>query len=86
MAEVKEGEIVSKSPVPKKKEEKKPMGFPQAIQAVMDKKKVTRREWDDNRIYGFLNGEILSLHKEDNKNYQWIVSEGDMMAGDWIIL
>lgn len=84
MNEVKEGEIVSRSPLPKKKPE--PMSFPQAIQAVMDKKKITRREWADSRIYGFLNGEVLSLHKEDDKNYQWIVSEGDLMAGDWMVL
>lgn len=58
------------------------MNFPQAIKIVINGHKITRAEWNAD-IYGFLNGGILSLHKEDDKNYQWIVNDGDLMAEDW---
>jgi len=60
--------------------------FPEAIKAIMRGKKVTRFEWDDTKLYGFLNKDTLSLHKADGNNYQWIVTDGDLFAKDWMIV
>lgn len=79
------------SPIPIKNTEVVPttpstLSFPEAIQEVIDGKKITRLEWKDAGTYGFLNGDILSLHKNsDEKNYQWIVSDGDLMGKDWVL-
>jgi type IV secretory pathway TrbF-like protein len=62
------------------------MDFPQAIREVINGKKITRDAWKNPLIYGFLNGDILSLHKEDDKNYQWIVNDGDLLAEDWFVI
>ena len=62
------------------------MSFPDAIKEVINGKKITRSEWKNPTIYGFLNGDVLSLHKEDGKNYQWIINDGDVLAEDWFII
>jgi hypothetical protein len=62
------------------------LSFPQAIEAVIIGKKIHKLEWKDRGIYGFLNNQILSLHKEDGKNYQWILNDGDLLGDDWIVL
>lgn len=62
------------------------INFPDAIRAIIAGKKITKVEWNDKDIYGFLNGQFLSLHKKDGKNYQWIVSDGDLLGIDYIIL
>lgn len=66
--------------------------FFDAITFVMDDKRITRKEWNNPEIYGHLgfdsqyNCTILQLHKEDGKNYQWIISESDMLGDDYIVL
>ena len=60
--------------------------FPAAMQAVKDGKKVHKLEWQNQEFYGFMNENILSLHKPDGKNYQWIVNDGDVMGEDYIVL
>jgi len=78
---------VSQSPSPQQVAEAiKLMDFPQAIREVINGKKITRSAWVNPQIYGFLNGDVLSLHKEDNKNYQWIVNDGDLLAEDWFVV
>lgn len=62
------------------------MSFPEAMQAVIDHKKVTKMEWGNSSIYGELKDGILQLHKDDGSFYSWIVSEGDLMGLDWICL
>lgn len=85
-----EKEQKSVSPTPQKeeivKEAKVLMTFPGAMVEIIAGNKVSRFEWEDDKTYGFLNGEFLSLHKEDGKNYQWIVSDGDLKAEDWFII
>ena len=73
------------SPKPQKKVSVKTMDFPEAIKQIILKKKVTRLEWKDKNIYGFLNGDLLSIHTEDGKNQQWIINDGDMLGTDWIL-
>lgn len=73
------------SPVPQIVGSEHSMSFPDAISQIIEGKKVTRLEWN-NGEYGFLNGDTLSLHKEDDVNYQWIVKDGDLLAKDWVII
>ncbi len=64
----------------------KKMNFSTAIREVIDGKKITRLEWKDKNIYGFLKDGYLSLHKIDDKIYQWVVSDGDLLGNDWIVV
>lgn len=65
---------------------KKKLSFSEAIVEIIKGKKITKSEWNNKKIYGFLNRDILSLHKTDNKNYQWVVRSGDLLGKDWIAL
>lgn len=62
------------------------MKFTEAMQAIIDGKRVTKREWANDDIYGILKDGFLMLHKADDKFYQWIVSEGDLTGEDWKVL
>ena len=64
------------------------MDFPSAIQEIIQGKKITKLEWGNKKVYGFLNPNtnFLSLHKEDGKDYQWIISDGDLLGNDWIVI
>ena len=75
----------SQSPTPVKVESVE-MNFSDAIKEVSLGKKITKLEWNNKDVYGFLNDNILSLHKEDGKNYQWIVNDGDLMGDDWLVI
>ena len=76
------------SPNPKETSQlsKTKMDFTEAIKQIIDGKKVHKLEWENKEYYGFLNGEILSLHKPDGKNYKWIISIGDLSGIDYIVL
>ena len=64
----------------------KEMDFPDALRQVKLGKKITKLEWGDKDIYGFMNDNILSLHKTDGVNYKWIINDGDLMGEDWITI
>lgn len=61
------------------------MSFYSALRAIVDDKKVTRMEWSSQDIFGFLNDGILTLSKKGVLHH-WIVSDGDILATDWIIV
>jgi hypothetical protein len=71
---------------PSSKPQARSLDFPEAIRELRDGRRITRSEWGDVEIYGHLNGEFLSLHKADGKNYKWIVNDGDLLANDWKVL
>ena len=75
----------TKSPVPGRVIVMGEMDFSEAIGKVIDGQKISRVEWADRECYGFMNQEVLSLHK-DGKNYQWIISDGDLQGKDWIVI
>ena len=88
-------EDLSQSPLPTKIEVKdaevreSEVGgdFPWAMEMVLAERKVTRKDWEDKEAYGYLNDGFLMIKKtDDKKDYQWIVSEADMKAEDWIIV
>lgn len=55
------------------------------MQAVINGKRVTRLEWESTEDYGLLKDGFLTIHTK-GAFHQWIVSEADMIAEDWIIL
>ncbi len=61
------------------------MSFPVAIQAIKGGKKVRRQEWLDKEEYCLLQNNFLQIHR-DGKFHNWIVSEGDILAIDWVIV
>ena len=75
--------IQTQSPLPPKSPT---LDFPTAIQAVTEGKKTTKLEWGNPEFYGVLKDGLLMLHKPDGNFYQWIVSDGDLLGQDWIIL
>ena len=91
MTETNEETKKSTSPVPQVDLEDKAnptIDFPMAMANVIKGKKITKIEWNNVKIYGYLSltSEHLTLHKEDGKDYDWTVSKADMVGEDWIIL
>ena len=65
------------------------MDFPNAILAILDGKRVTRREWKDKRTYGILKDDLLQIHKKGEKEslvHPWILNNGDLGGMDWYVL
>ena len=79
---------VAQSPTPKPRGVLTPatMSFYHAMKQVAAGKKIHKLEWVDKEYYGFLNGDILSIHKPDNVNYQWIINKGDLVGEDWVVI
>jgi len=75
----------SKSPLPPKPADKV-MGFAEAIDEVRRGKKITKIEWGNVNLYGFLNEARLRLHKADGTLNDWIISEGDIIGNDWMVV
>jgi hypothetical protein len=86
----------NRSPLPEKMEQDKDgvftimnneMNFYDAIKAITENKvNVTRSEWNDKEEYCLLKDGLLTLHKADDKFYSWVISDGDILATDWIIV
>ena len=64
----------------------KQLNFYDALKSVMGGKKVTKSEWNNKEVYGVLDEARLKLHKSDGKLYDWILSDGDILGSDYIIL
>jgi len=80
-------EIINKNIVEDKKEfSMKTINFPSAIKELTNGKKIHKLEWKDKNYYGLLDEAQLRLHKSDGRLYDWIISEGDLLGEDWIIL
>lgn len=60
--------------------------FPTAMKAVIDGKRITKKEWNNPAMYGVLRDSWLEICKEDGKFYAWTVNDGDLFGKDWIIL
>lgn len=76
----------SQSPLPPSKNNKiKSLSFPEAIKLLISGKKIRRIEWNKEEEYCFLKDNFLTIHRND-KFHTWIVSEGDLLAIDWVII
>lgn len=65
------------------------MSFTDAIIELLAGSRITRKAWDDKRTYGILKNGILQIHKAGQKEEKlspWILSDGDMLANDWMTL
>lgn len=75
--------MVETSPVPSRKLPLT-MSFDKAIEAIMEGKKVRREEWPDAEEHGVLADGFLKIFVK-GRYHGWTVSEGDMLATDWVI-
>ena len=57
-----------------------------ACQAIAIGKKVTRLEWGNADICVFLHAGVLHLRKADTSLHTLLVSEGDIVATDWMVI
>jgi len=91
MDEVASTTNVGTSPVPRTSptvvEVKKiTMTFAQALDALVDGKKVRRLDWEDEGFYLELFKEELIVYRPDDKQrHPLIVSLGDITREDWVI-
>lgn len=59
-------------------------GFSEAIRQISRGRKVTRLEWKAEEVFGFLMDGRVKIHR-DGKDFDWIISDGDLEAMDWVI-
>lgn len=62
------------------------MSFYEALKNIIIGNKVTKLEWNDKEYYGILDETHLKLHKPDGKLYDWILTDGDILGLDYIII
>lgn len=62
------------------------MDFPEAMEQVIMGNKIHKLEWLDEQIYGCLKDGFLTLHLADGTDRKWLVSDGDLMGEDYIII
>jgi len=76
------------SPLPKeeiKGEKEKLMTFSEALESMLKGKKITRKEWDEEKMYGYIEkDDILCIQLEGL--HQWILRREDLEAKDWITI
>lgn len=72
---------VSASPIP----EPKLIDFYEALKYVNVGKRITRKEWNNQEIYGFLQDSVVKIH-QDGKIDNWIISVGDLTGEDWQVI
>lgn len=64
----------------------KEMDFPNALREVIDGRKVTRLGWGNKDVYVFLRDGFLSIRKADGTFSRLLVSDGDLLGLDWVIV
>ena len=65
------------------------LDFNGAISAILDGKRVSRKEWEDIRWYCLLQDDMLQIHKPGEKEgdlHPWIINNGDLGGFDWFVL
>lgn len=59
--------------------------FFRALGMALEGKKVRSQSWPEG-FYIFFNGDVLTLHKDDNTDHNLIVSKADFDLTDWVSL
>ena len=80
-----EAEVISTSPVPVKKGTAKTYSFCEALNLIVEGKRMSRLDWGSNEEYGFMKDEKLNIHTKGNDHVWWI-QLGDIKANDWVII
>ena len=63
------------------------MTFPEAMQAIIDGKRITKLEWDDDKIVVYLDEHLkITLPENSYKPSDLILSDGDIFGNDWRIV
>jgi hypothetical protein len=62
------------------------LSFALAMNEIKYGNKITKKEWNNPEIYGVLRDNLLLIHKLDNKFYNWIISDGDIMGEDYVTI
>lgn len=73
------------SPVPKTRKVIVQLSFPKAMEEIVNGKQIRRQEWGDLDEYCLLKDSFLMIHR-NGKFHGWTVSEGDMLAIDWVVV
>jgi len=83
---VKDDDEKSTSPNPAKMNIRpQAMNFPEALDEILAGAKVTKEDWEDEDIYGFMDNDQLMLHR-NRKDHQWILSKGDIEGEDFFVI
>lgn len=78
---------LSSSPVPQKaKKEPTLLTLPQALNLVIDGKKIARYEWESPDVWCSLEGDMLCIFRGDTDKqfHHWSINDGDLLAQDWM--
>lgn len=81
-------ENLQTSPIIKKPiiaEDNQTIDFPDAMRSVVSGSKVTKLEWDNPEIVVWFD-EHLKIKLADGTIHDLIVSDGDMLGEDWVIV
>ena len=81
--EIKTSPVPIKSPNEDKAKLSIKMDFGQAMKKVLENKKIARLEWPGH-VYGFLQEGVLMIFTDSV--HQWIISDGDLTATDWVVV
>ena len=61
------------------------MNFFDALKAVLAGSLITKGEWEDPNFYGLLKNGRLTIFL-NGRDYDWIITEADMLGEDWIVI
>lgn len=77
------------SPIPQQQNEEVKVeqvyNFTDAFKKMVEGGRISRTGWQDKEEYGFVKDGIVMIHTK-GKDHQWIISEGDYISEDWIIV
>lgn len=59
--------------------------FIDALSEIMAGKSITKKEWNDRKVYGILQHGRLTLHRDDI-DHDWILTDGDLFGDDFYVL
>lgn len=59
--------------------------FPEAMQAIIDSKRISKLEWENKEHLAELREGFLMIRLDDGW-HTWVVSDGDMLGTDWVII
>ena len=75
----------SPTPISVPKVDKGQMSFPDAMKEVIKGNRVTKLEWNDEGTYLYLQGH-LRIRFSDDRDTDLIISDGDMIGLDWVVI